>query len=45
MTPSDLRKWDATDPDNMIGQVQLDDDWYGKNMEQVEGRFLATISS
>jgi putative spermidine/putrescine transport system substrate-binding protein len=42
--PPELRKWDATDPDNMVGQVLLDDEWYGKNMGQVESRFLATIS-
>jgi putative spermidine/putrescine transport system substrate-binding protein len=45
MMPPELRKWDATQPENMVGQVRLDDDWYGKNMAKVEAQFLAAISS
>jgi len=45
MMPPELRKWDATQPENVAGQIQLDADWYGKNMTKVEGQFLAAISS
>jgi putative spermidine/putrescine transport system substrate-binding protein len=45
MMPPEMRQWDATQPENLAGQVRLDDEWYGKNMAKVEAQFLATISS
>lgn len=43
--PAELKAYDATQPDHMAVQVVLDDDWYGKNMAQVEAQYLDIISS
>jgi putative spermidine/putrescine transport system substrate-binding protein len=43
--PPELKPYDATQPDHMALQVVLDDDWYGKNMAQVEAQYLEIISS
>jgi putative spermidine/putrescine transport system substrate-binding protein len=43
--PAELKPYDATQPDHMAVQVVLDDDWYGKNMAQVEAQYLDVISS
>jgi putative spermidine/putrescine transport system substrate-binding protein len=43
--PTELRKYDATQPNNLVGQVHLDDVWYGENMGKVEPQFLEAIAS
>jgi len=45
LIPPALRKYDATQPGNLLGQVHLDDTWYGENMARVEALFLEAIAS
>ncbi|MFI4988662.1 MAG: ABC transporter substrate-binding protein [Alphaproteobacteria bacterium] len=45
LIPAELRRYDATQPENLARQVAFDVDWYGKNVADVQAKYLNMMSS
>ena len=43
--PAELKRYDATQPDNVAKQVPLDIKWYGENSAAVQAKYLDMMSS
>jgi putative spermidine/putrescine transport system substrate-binding protein len=45
LIPPELRRHDATQPDNVAKQIPLNVKWYGENSAQVQAKYLDMMSS
>jgi putative spermidine/putrescine transport system substrate-binding protein len=45
LIPADLRRHDATQPENVAKQIPLDIKWYGENSAAVQAKYLDMMSS
>jgi putative spermidine/putrescine transport system substrate-binding protein len=45
LVPADMRRYDATQPENLSAQVTLDTKWYGANSEATQKKYLDMMAS